>query len=383
MGLMESIPPELQENITRLWTSPKKRAAAMAVLVMVAIIGLYASFGPVVSMLPVPDVEVDGYRSRDNAIRRDDWRTTSDYDIVVSHYNEDLNIMRESIQSIRSGLPSTRTKRVIIYAKGPQDKDGLKELLDMSDEVVQIPNVGREGETYLSHIVRHYDTSSTNIARHTLFMQVSRIFFAATCGPRSRKGMGSEGSAELNSPFGTSIQPHVAWDWVFLPRLEKVLDKDTGFLSFGPYISHTCGNDSHGQVHPRMSDIYSMFRMDLCPPEPVLPLSLTDSSSTSVVGLGLQGTWAGQFIVSRHRILENPKRAYANLRQKFHEPKNHWIFKEGWWNNEPSNPTLGELTEGLTRHFSFVTRTLHSSISYLVVKESSSVLFTGSGPDRC
>ncbi|WWC71206.1 uncharacterized protein I206_105159 [Kwoniella pini CBS 10737] len=284
MGLWESIPPEYQDNLTRIWTSPKKRAAAMAVLLMVAIIGLYASFGPVATSLPSI--------SKENAIRRDDWQTTSDYDIVLSHYNEDLNIMRESIESVRSRLPSTHSKRVIIYSKGSVDQDGLQELLDMSDEVVQIPNVGREGETYLSHIVRHYDTASTNIAGHTIFMQ-----------------------------------PHVAWWWVFLPRLEKVLDKNTGFLSFGPYITHICGNDTHGQFHPRMADIYSMFQMDFCPPEPVL------------------GTWAGQFTVSRHRILENPFKVYANLRQKFHEPKDHWIFKEGWWNNEPSNPTLGHALE--------------------------------------
>ncbi|KAK6911058.1 hypothetical protein L486_05311 [Kwoniella mangroviensis CBS 10435] len=290
MGLLEQIPPEVQENLNRIWTSPKKRAASMAVFIMITLVLVYGTIRPSSSASSI--LPLDSQRSNVDSIRRSDWSLTSDYDIVVSHYNEDVNMMRETIESVKSRLPHSSSNRVIIYHKGQRDKQGLEELLDMSDEVVQLENLGREGETYLSHIVRHYDTSVTNLAEHTIFMQ-----------------------------------PHLAWHWVFLPRLERVLQPDTGFLSFGPYLSHTCGNDSTGQVFPRMADIYSMFRMDLCPPEPVL------------------ATWAGQFLVSRTRILENPRRAYANLREKFHVDKDHWIYKEGWWDNEPSNPTLGHALE--------------------------------------
>lgn len=69
------------------------------------------------------------------------------------------------------------------------------------------------------------------------------------------------------SPF---LQPHVAWHWVFLPRLENLLKSNTGFMSFGPYINQTCGVDSSSQSFPRMADIYSAFRSDLCPPIPQL-----------------------------------------------------------------------------------------------------------------
>nr|XP_019045123.1 hypothetical protein I302_07039 [Kwoniella bestiolae CBS 10118]OCF24053.1 hypothetical protein I302_07039 [Kwoniella bestiolae CBS 10118] len=266
MGMLESIPPEIQDNLNKLWTSPKKRAASLAILVMVTLVVIYGTLSPSSGSM----IHLSSHRSNAGSIRRNDWSLTSDYDIVVSHYNEDVEMMRESIDSVKSRLPHGSSQRVIIYSKGPRDEQGLKELLEMSDEVVQLENLGREGETYL---------------------------------------------------------PHLAWHWVFLPRLERLLQPGTGFLSFGPYLSHTCGEDSAGQKFPRMADIYSMFRMDLCPPEPVL------------------ATWAGQFVVSRQRIMENPLRAYSNLRNKFHVDKDHWIYKEGWWNNEPSNPTLGHALE--------------------------------------
>lgn len=55
----------------------------------------------------------------------------------------------------------------------------------------------------------------------------------------------------------------------------------------------------------------------------------------------MQSTWAGQFVVSRKRILDNPLRNYQNLLDIFHAPKDHWIWKESWWNHGPSNPTFG------------------------------------------
>lgn len=68
---------------------------------------------------------------------------------IISHYDEDVNMMRESIESVLQRLPSRKSHRVIIYSKGDRNKAGLRELLEISDEVVAIPNVGREGETYL------------------------------------------------------------------------------------------------------------------------------------------------------------------------------------------------------------------------------------------
>jgi hypothetical protein len=66
---------------------------------------------------------------------------------VVSHYNEDVNTLADTIKQITSRLKGST--RVIIYSKGDRDQAGLEELLEHADEVVPLKNIGREGETYL------------------------------------------------------------------------------------------------------------------------------------------------------------------------------------------------------------------------------------------
>lgn len=227
-----------------------------------------------------------------------------------------MDKLQETIDTVMEGLPkNSKRARVIIYHKGDGPED---ELLKLADEVVRLKNVGREGATYLvrpnsascltrrfctplrttrldapradlqNHIVRHYPSGETDFATHTFF-----------------------------------LQPHVAWDWCFKPRL-PTLTPETGFMSLGPYLNMTRGKDAIGVELPRINDIYTMFRQDFSPPTPVL------------------ATWAGQFVVSRRRILSNSFESYRNLLGYFEAPRDHWIWREGWGNNKPSDPTLGE-----------------------------------------
>jgi len=62
-------------------------------------------------------------------------------DIVISRYSEDLNFLKEK---------EFNNFNIIIYNKG--DK-----LTDTFENVIKIDNVGREGHTYLYHIVNNYD----------------------------------------------------------------------------------------------------------------------------------------------------------------------------------------------------------------------------------
>ncbi|EIW69005.1 hypothetical protein TREMEDRAFT_73995 [Tremella mesenterica DSM 1558] len=213
------------------------------------------------------------------------------FDMVVSHYEEPYDVMADTIEQIKSRLPSSSSIRVTIYHKGSRTGSELEELSNIADRVIKLDNIGREGETYLRHIVRHYDNAESDMADHTIF-----------------------------------LQPHLAWDWVLLPRV-SIIKPNTGFLSLGPYINMTRGVDVHGNSFPRINDIYSAFRGDFSPPYSIL------------------ATWAGQFVVSRERILSNQLHLYTNLLAKFHAPPEHWIWTEGWHNNEPSNPTLGHALE--------------------------------------
>ncbi|EGG07605.1 uncharacterized protein MELLADRAFT_35443 [Melampsora larici-populina 98AG31] len=96
--------------------------------------------------------------------------------------------------------------------------------------------------------------------------------------------------------------------------MELFDSKRTGFLSFGPYLSSVCGQDGLGNGnYERMRDIYVMFHETLCPPT------------------GQLSSYAGQFMVSRKRILHNSYKKYEELKLILEAPLEHWIHSEGSW----------------------------------------------------
>ena len=73
-------------------------------------------------------------------------------DIVIAHYNEDL----EWLKNIKSMASSVQ-----VYSKStnpPKDS-------------IPLPNIGRESHTYLYHIVDNYDTICANPNKVTMFLQ--------------------------------------------------------------------------------------------------------------------------------------------------------------------------------------------------------------------
>lgn len=78
-------------------------------------------------------------------------------DLVIAYYDENFDRTREHIANLRgSPFVAAREQRVIIYNKGPQSEPTLRTSLNLTaaDEVVPLPNLGREGATYLS--VRYF-----------------------------------------------------------------------------------------------------------------------------------------------------------------------------------------------------------------------------------
>ncbi|KAH8090816.1 hypothetical protein HD553DRAFT_354510, partial [Filobasidium floriforme] len=238
-------------------------------------------------------------------VRSPTWKSRSDYDLVISYYNEDLETIQNTIEQVKKRLPSQTTSRTIVYAKGPNSasRAAMSEFLQKidADEIVALKTVGREGETYLQHIVRHYSSTDSPLATHTIF-----------------------------------LQPHIPWPGTAFPRLES-MTANTGFMSLSTYVNASCPADGSeidvlDQVHPRIAQIYSSFQQDLCP------------------STGFTITWFGQFVASRQRIHRNPLKAYQNLLDYFDVPvgegnEKEWIWDEGWWNNSPDNPTLGHALE--------------------------------------
>lgn len=96
-------------------------------------------------------------------------------DIVVARYGEDL----------ASWLPALKldpTRRVCVYDKSGSAEDvaGLRALLDglaaahgCQTRLVELPNLGRESHTYLTHIVEHHDLLAADPAAVVVFLQGS------------------------------------------------------------------------------------------------------------------------------------------------------------------------------------------------------------------
>lgn len=73
-----------------------------------------------------------------------------EFEIVVSHYNEDLSWLKQ------------HSNECCIYSKG-----GSKNAPDLPFSYTPLPNIGREGHTFLHHIAKQYD----QLANVTLFVQ--------------------------------------------------------------------------------------------------------------------------------------------------------------------------------------------------------------------
>ncbi|KAL8291260.1 hypothetical protein RQP46_002238 [Phenoliferia psychrophenolica] len=155
-----------------------------------------------------------------------------------------------------------------------------------------------------THILSHYNASTTPSASPTLRREslADHTFF---------------------------FQPHLAWHWIAQARVDLV-DADTGFASFGPYMRSNCGNDSRGNgVFPVVKELYNIFAGTLCPP--------TDQLTA----------WSGQFVVSKPRILANSYARYSALSSILSAGPSHWIHQM-WGPNDsggPDNPAVGHSLE--------------------------------------
>jgi len=75
-------------------------------------------------------------------------------DLVISHYNEDLDWLAD--------LPHHNFKQIIVYTKGTRRPNCSR----FWCQVIPLENVGREGHTYLHHIIQNYNT----VADVTIFV---------------------------------------------------------------------------------------------------------------------------------------------------------------------------------------------------------------------
>jgi hypothetical protein len=145
-------------------------------------------------------------------------------DIVIAYYNEDLANTQAHMQNVRSRrFIQARQNRVLIYNKGSRTEHEIRRGLKLkrSDEVIPLPNVGREGQTYLAHILLHYNASISALAD--------------AFGDNSSPTPESVAQSRVLADHTIMLQPHMAWEEIANPRLD-LLSPDTGFLHLGPLL---------------------------------------------------------------------------------------------------------------------------------------------------
>lgn len=240
--------------------------------------------------------------------------------LVIAHYNEEPFWMRRWIDSVRSiSYMQELGIKVIIYTKGPEtDFVALKETT-AADEVFRLPNVGREGSTYLHHLLKTYDDPPP----FTMFTQAI-----------IKKGQYLSGEIE---------DKHVAElkDWLY-NKLSEKFTSDTGFMSLDRkhdicYCGH-CTDMGRHDFYPLWPQLYAIMEGTVC-----------QELEGNIISFN------GHFIVSRKRILSRPRSIYEYLQELVDAPEDHWLHSEPeprWFEKDkgkstPDDPKFGHTLERL------------------------------------
>jgi hypothetical protein len=194
-------------------------------------------------------------------------------EVVISMYNEPVSSVTLLISSLQ-GISSLADARMHVYTKDPVANTTALLEATGAHRVTTLPNIGRESETYLHHILSQWDS----LAKHTLFVQ-----------------------AEVHN------KAELLW------RLRTEYDPlQTGMLDLGfRGHSYTCkGTDQWGWSDDSgiISRVYDSIYHAECSPFLL--------------------SYKGQFVVSASRIRGNSKEIYSYLRQALVDP-------ESWAHQEP------------------------------------------------
>jgi len=190
-------------------------------------------------------------------------------DIVIAHYNAEAVGGLSHLVNIPA--VAERKPHWILYNKNA-DVEPIPQEKFTYDEVINLPNVGRESHTYLYHMVNRRE----DLADHIIFCQEA---------------------------------PH-NMDTV-ARRLMNLFNDRTGFLSLS--FEAMCSCEGCSLTLAYINPIYSMFRRHLC----------NDQFAVSL---------AGCFMVSRRRIETIPSDDLKYLLTLLEAPEDHFIHSEKYHN---------------------------------------------------
>ncbi|GAA94293.1 uncharacterized protein L969DRAFT_97384 [Mixia osmundae IAM 14324] len=237
-------------------------------------------------------------------------------DVVVAYYDEPLDRIHV-LWAALNAAPAIylRNPKLHLYVKAPDANLTALAMEYHPHKLQQLENRGREGGTYLSHILQHYDATERWLNPDI---------------PRSRSAQHS-GAMAKHTIF---LQAHLGWNNMAGARF-ALLRQNTRFMSFGPYIEMKDGVEGYlgnGLEIPGFDDIYQIF-----------------------VGHGWQGgssqlaSWSAQVVASREAIMRNAQSAYKKiLSQVTADHASPDIQVPPWWDHkkgDPSDPWFGHAVE--------------------------------------
>lgn len=170
-------------------------------------------------------------------------------EIVLSMYKEPVDEVKKLLYNLKS-VPGLSDALSTIYLKSNETETSTIRQKTGADRVIALPNIGREGETFLNHILHQWDS----LARQTVFLQ-----------------------ADIHNPRE------------FYPRITNYYSRDqTGFLNLG-FSGVVCNCADCGDRHS-WQDNKRLF--------PEIYSRIDHSNSCDHVLL----SYKSQFIVSAARI---------------------------------------------------------------------------------
>lgn len=220
----------------------------------------------------------------------------SQFDIVVSAYDESPKDIKRMLDTVKTtNYLRTIQPNIILYTKD-EDADLTKlKASTGADKIIRLDNLGREGGTYLHHIVTEWD----NLAAKTLFIQAH-----------------AHNAREL------------------IPRINDYLVAETGMLSLG-FAGITCGC---GACEDRWG------WQDKLETIPYLYEEIYDQSCEA--GTSILLSYKGQFVASAQRIRGIKKSVYEDLLKAI-TGKDGWIHDPAivGATDTPDNPDFGFTVE--------------------------------------
>ena len=239
------------------------------------------------------------------------------FHVVIAHYDEVPYFIGTWLDDLRQ-IPFIQELGlyVTIYTKGQSSNIEAIRSATGADAVITLPNIGREGGSYLHHILENYDDPPP----FTLFAQ-SYL---------------KKAQQTISGPTEGHLK-----DWLYT-RLHERFNHQTGFLSLDRkhdicYCGH-CTDMGRDDFYPLWSQFYALITGEVC--------QRLDGQILS---------FNGHFVVSRKRILARPRHLYEYLEELVNAPEDHWIHTEPeptWFEKDkgksiPSNPKFGHTLERL------------------------------------